>query len=311
MTDQTSLTDITDTRVYAPDESDTLVDPPTSCAMEPVSTPISGVVNRYSHEGLERLQNPPSCYFDVIASKGIFGSPLSTSELCILDEVALKLMKQYNMPVIVQRQIGRGGMGSVYDVRIGGEQAALKIGRLRGDYVRRRFAREILIQKRSSQLIPTPEVIAHGQTNDADYGFLLMEYVPGKQFDTFLISADPKEKIERCRDLAQHLDTLHKEHIIHQDVKPSNIRANGHTYLLDFGLARRTTESDLKPKGAICGTPTYLAPECVLDNATVLSDQYSLGVTGHEAVFGVTPFEGSSMSDIMRKKMRPVKVGDA
>ena len=109
----------------------------------------------------------------------------------------------------------------------------------------------------------------------------------------------PSEAYRYLRDIADALDYMHQQGIIHRDIKSSNVLldTDDRCYLADFGIARASTdETQMTSVGNIMGTVDYLAPELVETNqrADARSDLYSLGVLLFEMVTGVLPFRGEN-----------------
>lgn len=93
-----------------------------------------------------------------------------------------------------------------------------------------------------------------------------------------------EETLVTAYTLACELKAVHDVGIVHRDIKPSNViltRSGAGVQLIDFGLATKEGCDDIAPKGEACGTPGYLAPECLLGNpsqaATVAADLFSFG----------------------------------
>lgn len=109
------------------------------------------------------------------------------------------------------------------------------------------------------------------------------------------------------RDLADALDYAHSRGVVHRDVKPTNIMfdQNGHTYLVDFGIAKLVHEKNsITQSGAIVGTPTHMAPEqWRSEQVTAAADQYALAVIVYELMAGMTPFVAPNPYGLMVKHL--------
>jgi len=136
-----------------------------------------------------------------------------------------------------------------------------------------------------------------------DYGeyeskpYLVMPYLPGGTLKTKLGKPMSwNEAVELILPVAEALRYAHSEHMIHRDVKPSNIihTRSGHPMLTDFGIAKLLDLEetvDLTGTSAAVGTPEYMAPEQA--NAKTVdhrADIYSLGIVLYEMVTGRKPF---------------------
>ncbi len=107
------------------------------------------------------------------------------------------------------------------------------------------------------------------------------------------------------RQVAEALAVLHESaHMIHADVKPSNIlvSSDGHATLIDYGFAHSASEAQHWSSRPIIGTLNYIAPEVVTSSlaSDVSSDLYSLGVTLYELITGKLPFEASAPEELLR-----------
>ncbi|MEM8944443.1 MAG: serine/threonine-protein kinase [Planctomycetota bacterium] len=107
------------------------------------------------------------------------------------------------------------------------------------------------------------------------------------------------------RQIAEALGALHETtHMIHADVKPSNIivSPDGHATLIDLGFAHSPTEAQHWSSRPVVGTLNYIAPEVVTSSlaADISSDLYSLGVTLYEMITGALPFAASAPEELVR-----------
>jgi serine/threonine protein kinase len=207
----------------------------------------------------------------------------------------------------VVRQLGTGGMGSVYlatDAVLGDEKIAIKI--LHSSFVndevqRARFLREVQLMRKVNHrnVVRTFDVGV-----DGDLFYFTMEFVPGTQLEK-LIGAKgiEKEAIPQFAiQMSEALHAIHSAGIIHRDLKPGNILVleDGTLRITDFGVARPEV-SDLTAHDEIIGSVCYIAPEVWLGKAiTPAADLYALGIILYELTTGQVPFDGESPAVLMR-----------
>lgn len=212
----------------------------------------------------------------------------------------------------VIRLLGRGTMASVYlaeQVSMA-RPVALKIlsSSLSNDP---EFIERFLREARVSARLNHPNIVAAIDFGEFESRFFLaMEFVDGDPLSTVLArdgAMDEKRVLGIGRQAIAALEHAAGHGVIHLDVKPANImiRKDGRVKLADFGLAvilEHPGSAEASRKAV--GTPYYMSPEQVeggrLDWRT---DQYSLGAALYEAATGVKPFRGSSVSDILMKRL--------
>jgi serine/threonine protein kinase len=200
---------------------------------------------------------------------------------------------------LIEREIGSGGMGVVYEARDGllDRGVALKVLPPQlcqyPEYVRR-FAREAQIQAR----IDSPHVVTVHGLMEREVGLVLvMEHLQGETLAERLRRAGPlsvKEAVEIFEQACLGAEHIHRAGVIHQDLKPANIfiTASGHVKLLDFGVARLLDEQRLALGGTMMGTLLYMSPEQIKGREVDFrSDVYTIGISLFEAVTGRLPFE--------------------
>jgi len=209
----------------------------------------------------------------------------------------------------VQEVIGRGAMGVVYRALdpVIGRVVALKTISLNdsmADHAHEdsvvRFAREA----RAAGLLSHPNIVTVydvGEGPEGDSSYIAMEFVEGRTLRQMVPHGDklPQEQVlDLAMQIARGLDYAHRRGIVHRDVKPANVlvREDGLVKLADFGVARIDT-SELTRTGQSVGSPSYIAPEMLLEQPTDgRSDLFSLGIILYELLTGDKPFKGETIA---------------
>ncbi len=216
----------------------------------------------------------------------------------------------------IERELGRGGMATVYladDVRHH-RQVAIKVlhpelGAMLGA---ERFQREIGIAARLSH----PHILPLHDSGTLDLGFgrpilfYVMPYVAGRSLRERL-QEEPQLPIDEAltiaRQVADALDHANRQGIIHRDIKPENILMAGErqAVLADFGIARALDAAGdrLTGTGLTLGTPAYMSPEQSAGSTRLdgRSDIYSLGCVLYEMLAGQPPFLGPTPQAILAR----------
>ncbi|MFI6867640.1 serine/threonine-protein kinase [Nocardia sp. NPDC050406] len=211
-------------------------------------------------------------------------------------------------PYRLDRLIGRGGMGEVYEAydTVKDRTVAIKVlpERLADDPVyRQRFQREshAAARLREAHVIPIH-----------DYGeidgrlFIDMRLVDGDSLRSLLHRAgpgSPERAVGVIAQVASALDAAHAEGLLHRDIKPDNIllSRNGFAYLVDFGIAQSSTDPALTSTGTAVGSYRYMAPERFTDSPlTPAADVYGLACVLFECLTGTRPYSGRTDAEIMR-----------
>ena len=223
-----------------------------------------------------------------------------------------KLTKALEGKYKIIREIGRGGMATVYlaeDFRHGRE-VAVKV--LHPDLASAlgtdRFLREIRLAARLNH----PHILPLFDSGEAD-GFLyyVMPYIEGESLRD-LLNREGRLSIDHAcgiaRSVAGALDYANKNKIVHRDIKPENIMINeGEAMVMDFGIAKALTAASnetLTQIGMVVGTPAYVSPEQAAGEIEIdgRSDQYSLGCVVYEMLSGERPFTGPTAQAVLNKR---------
>ena len=216
---------------------------------------------------------------------------------------------------VVERLLGKGGMGVVYLVRApDGSNFAVKVmysGRMTHD-LRRRFAREAEFSMKihHKNLISVYDV---GEDPETGLCYIIMEYMPGGTLSDRIRDLGKMpvgEAVKVIMQIASALDAAHRNGLVHRDVKPDNIMfaADGTPKLADLGVAK--IDDDHKTMvtmtGMIIGTPAYMSPEQLMDSHKIdaRADIYSLGVVLYEMLSGKRPHSGSTAVELLAKAIR-------
>jgi eukaryotic-like serine/threonine-protein kinase len=217
----------------------------------------------------------------------------------------------------VERELGRGGMATVYlaeDVRLG-RRVAVKVLRpeLAAALGPDRFAREITI----AAGLQHPHIVPLFESGESQ-GLLyyVMPFVEGETLRQRLSRTGPltlDETSRITREVALALSHAHAQGLIHRDIKPENILLSGGTAVVtDFGIAKAISAAGgdrMTQTGVAIGTPEYMSPEQAssVDQIDARSDVYSLGCVTYEMLVGEPPFRGpSAMAVLARHSLDPV-----
>jgi len=225
----------------------------------------------------------------------------------------------------VERELGRGGMASVWLARdLRHDRAvALKVlhEALAGAIGVERFVREIRLTARFQHpnIVPVLDSGAFPGPNGVTLPWYTMAYIAGESLRARLDRERhlPIEQALRITEqAAAALQAAHRAGIVHRDIKPENLLlADGHAYVADFGIAKALIETGgerLTNTGLAIGTPVYMSPEQSSAEALdARSDQYSLACVLYEMLAGEPPFTGPTAQAIMARRLseaaRPVR----
>ena len=241
---------------------------------------------------------------------GLLEQPLyGTTELNALEsfiEEADPLLGRRLGAYRIEREIGRGGMGAVYEAsRADNEfhkRAAIKLVK-RGmdtDFILRRFRKERQILAGLDH--PHIAGLLDGGTTDDGLPYFVMEFIEGQPLYTYCDAQQLSvaERLKLFRSICDAVHYAHQKQVVHRDIKPSNVlvTSQGVAKLLDFGIAKLLNPElagdithDPTATAMRLMTPEYASPEQVQGGTTTPStDVYSLGVLLYELLTGHRPY---------------------
>jgi Tol biopolymer transport system component len=224
----------------------------------------------------------------------------------VLDTLRRALADRYT----IERELGQGGMATVYLAHDPRHERSVAIKVLRPDLAAMlgpdRFLREVRIAAN----LQHPNILPVYDSGEAG-GFLyyVMPYIEGPSLRDSLSQHGELPVAEAARilrDVADALTAAHAKGVVHRDIKPENIMLSGrHALVADFGVAKAVHEATgrqtLTTAGVALGTPTYMAPEqAAADPHTDhRADLYAFGVMAYEMLTGQPPFVGASPQAVL------------
>src|SRR5262245_34209608 len=217
---------------------------------------------------------------------------------------------------VIERELGRGGMGVVYQAwqpRLA-RRVAIKVvsgGVAVGSEDRRRWLREA----RAIGQVRHPNVVQLHEAGEHDGClYLVLDLIPGGSLADRLTGPLPaRVAVELMAAVARAVDQIHRAGMLHLDIKPSNIVLDGPPegpwdqvapMLADFGIARAGDDPGATATGPIGvrGTPSFMAPEQIVGDRTAIgprSDVFALGATLYSLLTGRPPFQAASVIETL------------
>ncbi len=211
---------------------------------------------------------------------------------------------------VLERELGRGGMGVVYLARQDGLNRPVALKMILGAANERALIR-FLAEAEAVAAVRHPNVVEvyhFGQHGARPY--LALEFCPGGDLDALAGAGklEPRRAAELMAQVAEGVAAAHAQGIVHRDLKPHNVMltAAGEPKVTDFGLAKRLAGAGLTATGAVVGTPAYMAPEQAGGTKFVgpPADVWSLGVMLYELLAGERPFVGDNSWSVLGRVMK-------
>ena len=250
-----------------------------------------------------------------------------------MTEVATRLRTALADRYTIERELGAGGMATVYLAHDLKHDRKVAVKVLKDDLGAAIGADRFLAEIRTTANLQHPHILplfdsgyvtvdpgtedggqrVEGSSSDlrppSSVLFYVMPYIEGETLRDRLtreVRLSIDDALQITREVADALDYAHRAGVIHRDIKPENILlSNGHAVVADFGIAKATAPTEhvrLTQTGQTIGTPAYLSPEQVTDEPLDgRSDQYALACVLYECLTGELPFKGSAMAMLAQR----------
>jgi serine/threonine-protein kinase len=216
---------------------------------------------------------------------------------------------------LVERELGRGGMATVYLARDLRHRRPVAIKVLAPDLSQSLGAERFLREIEVAANLQHPHLVPLFDSGEAaGLLYYVMPYVEGESLRARLTREGQlavEAAVALTREVAGALDYAHEHGVVHRDIKPENVLVSGGEALVaDFGVARavaHATAGDargtLTETGLAVGTPAYMSPEQAVGERDVdaRSDQYSLACVAYELLTGSAPFTGTSSEQVAQR----------
>ena len=236
-----------------------------------------------------------------------------------MTEISLRLSQALADRYRLERELGQGGMATVYlafDLKHD-RQVAVKV--LRPELAAVIGAERFLAEIKTTAALQHPHILplfdsgqAGGRAGGQETNFLfyVMPYVEGESLRDRLNREKQlpvAEAIRIASEVASALDYAHRHQVIHRDIKPENILLHdGSALVADFGIALAVSSAGgtrMTETGMSLGTPYYMSPEQAMGEREIgpQSDVYALGAVTYEMLVGEPPFTGPTAQAIVAK----------
>jgi len=232
--------------------------------------------------------------------------------LSLVDRLQSTLGNRYR----IERELGRGGMATVYLATDLKHQCCVALKVLRPEIGAALGVERFLLEIKTSASLRHPHILGLLDSGEipAAVGeppllYYAMPYVEGESLRDRLDRERQlplEHAIGIAREVADALGYAHTRNVVHRDIKPENILlSGGHAMVADFGIAKALTSAGgekLTETGLALGTPYYMSPEQATgDGLDGRADQYALGCVLYEMLAGTPPFHGSTGQSILAR----------
>ncbi|MCZ6579957.1 MAG: serine/threonine-protein kinase [Gammaproteobacteria bacterium] len=211
----------------------------------------------------------------------------------------------------IKRRIGRGSMGVVYEAFDPFVQrtVAIKVAHSQEDQdpaITQKAREGFFAEVYSAGRMHHPSVISvYDAGQEDDYNYIVMEYVDGVTLQDYVVgdkSLTPNQVVDVIYQCAKGLDYVHRQGVIHRDIKPGNIMLSndGEVKIMDFSIAHIDIGTGTH-EGDILGSPMYMPPEQVTVEKRLVaqSDIYSLGASMYALLAKKAPYKASNIDSLI------------
>lgn len=227
----------------------------------------------------------------------------------VLEQLRTRLADRY----VLEKEIGRGGMATVYLARDVKHDRDVAVKVLRPELGAAVGSERFLAEIKLTAGLQHPNILPLFDSGSAD-GILyyVMPYVSGETLRARLEREGKlavSEAVALARGIASALDHAHRQGVVHRDVKPENVLlSDGVPIVADFGIARAIKAAGatrVTAVGLSLGTPAYMSPEQATGEEDVdrRADIYSLGCVLFEMLVGEPPFRGTSVHQVIAQHL--------
>jgi len=212
----------------------------------------------------------------------------------------------------IEKELGRGGMATVYRARDPRHDRSVAVKVLNADIAASLGTERFLQEIKTVASLTHPHIVpVHDSGETGGVLFYVMPHIDGETLRDKIVREkrlSPAETVRLTRTLSSALDFAHRHGVVHRDIKPENVMMyEGEPLILDFGIAKAISAAggeSLTRTGVAIGTPAYLSPEQASGETQLdgKSDQYSLACVVYEMLSGQPPFVANTPQGVIAKR---------